>query len=73
VIRLRWFGHVQRRDREYIGKRMLNLELPGKLAIGRPNRRFMDVIKEDIKVLGVRGEEAEDKVMRRQKMSCGDP
>ena len=28
--RLRWFGHVQRRNTEYIGRRMLEMELPGK-------------------------------------------
>ncbi|MCJ8731241.1 hypothetical protein PDJAM_G00197160 [Pangasius djambal] len=28
--RLRWFGHVQRREREYIGRRMLDMELPGR-------------------------------------------
>ncbi|KAK3522092.1 hypothetical protein QTP70_024358, partial [Hemibagrus guttatus] len=26
--RLRWFGHVQRRESEYIGRRMLDMELP---------------------------------------------
>ncbi|MCJ8747135.1 hypothetical protein PDJAM_G00149940 [Pangasius djambal] len=28
--RLRWFGRVQRREREYIGRRMLDMELPGR-------------------------------------------
>ncbi|KAK3524837.1 hypothetical protein QTP86_007578 [Hemibagrus guttatus] len=28
--RLRWFGHVQRRVSEYIGRRMLDMELPGR-------------------------------------------
>ncbi|XP_048056909.1 uncharacterized protein LOC125274573 [Megalobrama amblycephala] len=28
--RLRWFGHVQRRESEYIGKRMLRLEPPSR-------------------------------------------
>ncbi|KAK3542168.1 hypothetical protein QTP86_016423 [Hemibagrus guttatus] len=27
--RLRWSGHVQRRESEYIGRRMLDMELPG--------------------------------------------
>ncbi|KAK2902094.1 hypothetical protein Q8A73_011840 [Channa argus] len=43
--RLRWFGHVQRRHCEYIGRRMLRLELPGRRSRGRPKRRFMDVVR----------------------------
>lgn len=27
--RLRWFRQVQRRESEYIGRRMMKLELPG--------------------------------------------
>ncbi|KAK3550945.1 hypothetical protein QTP70_010120 [Hemibagrus guttatus] len=38
--RLRWFGHVQRRESEYIGRRMLDMELPGRRQRGRPKRRF---------------------------------
>ncbi|KAK3518494.1 hypothetical protein QTP70_001487 [Hemibagrus guttatus] len=37
--RLRWFGHVQRRKSEYIGRRMLDMELPGRRQRGRPKRR----------------------------------
>jgi hypothetical protein len=40
--RLRLFGHVHRRDRDYYVKRMLNLELPGPRARARPKRLFMD-------------------------------
>ncbi|KAK3564237.1 hypothetical protein QTP86_011967 [Hemibagrus guttatus] len=32
--RLRWFGHVQRRESEYIGRRMLDMELPALQGIG---------------------------------------
>ncbi|KAF7647206.1 hypothetical protein LDENG_00175930 [Lucifuga dentata] len=71
--RLRWFGHVQRRDSEHIGRRMLRLELPGRRPRGRPKRRFMDVVKEDMKLVGVREEEAEDRVRWRQMIRCGDP
>ncbi|KAK3533820.1 hypothetical protein QTP70_031295, partial [Hemibagrus guttatus] len=38
--RLRWFGHVQRRESEYIGRRMLDMELPGRRQRGRPKRRL---------------------------------
>jgi hypothetical protein len=52
--------------RECIDKRMLNLELTGKRARGRPKLQFMFVVKENMKVVGARGEEAEEKVRRRQ-------
>ena len=28
--RLRWYGHVMRRDQEYVGRKMIEMELPGK-------------------------------------------
>ncbi|KAK3568487.1 hypothetical protein QTP86_008540 [Hemibagrus guttatus] len=40
--RLRWFGHVQRRESEYIGRRILDMELPGRRQRGRPKRRSED-------------------------------
>ncbi|MCJ8736618.1 hypothetical protein PDJAM_G00014560 [Pangasius djambal] len=52
--RLRWFGHVQRRESEYIGRRMLDMELPGRRRRGRPKRRYMEVINEDMKLVGAR-------------------
>ena len=39
--RLRWYGHLRRKDDGYIGRRMLRMELPGKRKRGRPKRRFM--------------------------------
>ncbi|KAI5612903.1 hypothetical protein C0J50_4635, partial [Silurus asotus] len=34
--RLRWFGYVQRRDMDCIGRRMLRMEPPGRRKRGRP-------------------------------------
>ena len=34
--RLRWYGHVMRGDHEYVGKKMMEMELPGKRKRGRP-------------------------------------
>ncbi|KAK3548617.1 hypothetical protein QTP70_015563, partial [Hemibagrus guttatus] len=59
--RLRWFGHVQRRESEYIGRRMLDMELPGRRQRGRPKRRYMDGINEDMKLVGASVEDAEDR------------
>ena len=46
--RLRWYGHVMRRDQEYVGRKMMEMELPGKKKKGRPKRRFLYVVKEDV-------------------------
>ncbi|KAK3525918.1 hypothetical protein QTP70_010973 [Hemibagrus guttatus] len=71
--RLRWFGHVQRRESEYIGRRMLDMELPGRRQRGRPKRRYMDGIKEDMKLVGASVEDAEDRDRWREMIRCGDP
>ncbi|KAK3514245.1 hypothetical protein QTP70_011238 [Hemibagrus guttatus] len=71
--RLRWFGHVQRRESEYIGRRMLDMELPGRRQRGRPKRRYMDGINEDMKLVGASVEDAEDRDRWRAMIRCGDP
>ncbi|MCJ8736039.1 hypothetical protein PDJAM_G00254220 [Pangasius djambal] len=71
--RLRWFGHVQRRESEYIGRRMLDMELPGRRRRGRPKRRYMEAINEDMKLVGASVEDAEDRDRWRVMIRCGDP
>ena len=45
--RLRWFGQVQRR---------------GRRPRGWPKRRFMDAVKEDVQIVGVRVEDTKNRV-----------
>lgn len=71
VARLRWFRQVQRRDSEDIGRR--SFKLPDRRPGGRPKRRLIDGVKEDMKVTGVREEDAEDRVIWRPLFHCGDP
>ena len=46
--KLRWYGHIMRRDQEYVGRKMMEMELPRKRKRGRPKRRFLDVVKKDM-------------------------
>ena len=59
------------KDDGYIVRRMLRMELLGKRKQGRPKRRFMDVVKEDMAEVEVTEEETE--ANRRWKIRCGDP
>ena len=70
--RLRWYGHVRRKDDGYFGIRMLMMEFPGKRKRGRPKRRFMDVVKEDMAEVEVTEEDTEDRNKWRWIIRCGD-
>ena len=61
--RLRWYGYVIRRDQKYVGRKMMKMELPGKRRRGRPKRRFLDVVKEDMKEVGAKEMDIEDRKM----------
>ena len=71
--RPRWFGHVRRKDDGYIGRRTLRMQLAGKRKRGRPKRRFMDVVKEDMGEPEVTEEDTEGRNNWRWKICCGDP
>ena len=68
--RLRWFRHVRRRDVSYIGRMMLKMELPGKKKSGRPKRRFIDIVREDMQVVGATEEDAEDRKTWKEMIRC---
>ena len=71
--RLRWFGHVLRKDYGCIGGKMLRVELPVKRKRGSPKRRFMDAMREDIAEVEVKEEAAEERIELRLNIRCGDP
>ena len=48
------------------------MELPGKRKRGRPKRRFMDVVKDDMAEVDVTEEDTVDRNNWRRKIRCGD-
>ena len=70
--RLRWYGHVMRRDQEYVGRRMMEMKLLGKRR-GRPRRRFLDVVKEDMGEVGAKETDVENRMVWRKIIRCGYP
>ena len=51
---------------------MARMELPGNRKRGRPNRRFMDAVRDNI-VVEVTEEDAEDRTKLRWNIHCGEP
>ena len=46
--RLKWYDHVLRREDEYVGKRVMAMEVPGNKRRGRSKRRWLDGIRNDL-------------------------
>ncbi|KAI8494178.1 Transcriptional adapter 1 [Branchiostoma belcheri] len=46
--RLRWYGHLQRMDRDRWPKRILTLDVEGPNPRGRPRRKWYDNVREDL-------------------------
>ena len=47
--RLRWFGHIARRNEEVEIKKVFELKIEGWRKRVRPVKRWIDVIEEDMK------------------------
>ena len=59
--RLRWFGHVERRDELCWLKRIETLQVDGDRVKGRPRKRWREVLKEDMRKKGLCREDAWDR------------
>ena len=70
--RQRWYEHVMRRDQEYVGRKMMEMELPGKRRRGRP-KRFLNVVKEDMGEVGAKKTNVKDRKVWRIMIRCGHP
>ena len=48
-IRLRWVGHVKRRDENSILRKVMKLGVEGRRPVGRPKKTWCKVVDEDRK------------------------
>ena len=71
--RLRWYGHVMSRNEEYVGRKIMEMELPGKRKTGRPKRRLLDVVKEDMGKVSARETDVENRTVWRKMIRSGYP
>ena len=60
-----------RRDQEYVARKMMEMELPGKRRRGKPKRRFLDVVKEDMGEVGAKEMDVKDRKVWIMMIRCG--
>ena len=70
--RLLWYEHVKRTE-DYVGKRMMEMAVPGRRKRGRPRRRWMDLVRKDMERVGAREGDKVHRMKWRILSRCGDP
>ena len=66
----RWFGHVKRRDQDYVGRKTLEMAPPGRRKRGRPKQRWMDCVNRDMRAIGTTKDEVHDRTGWRRIVSA---
>ena len=59
--RLRWYGHVKRREQHNVCRRTPDAMPPAKRKRGRPRLRWMDCVRNDMKIIGVTENDASNR------------
>ena len=63
--RLRWYGHVLRKDDDWV-KKCMEYEIEGPRPRGRPKRTWREVVREDCQAHKMNKEDAVDRCKRRK-------
>ena len=71
--RLRWHNHVERKDAAKTVRSIMEMEIKGNRGRGRPKKRWMDYIKEDLTVKKLTTHMARDRKMWRIRIRAPDP
>ena len=64
---------VMRREEHYVGRRAMVMKVHGRRRRGRPQRRWMDKVKDDIKEKGLSTDDEYDRATWRRMSSYIDP
>jgi hypothetical protein len=70
---LQWYGHVERRDESYIGKRVERMKVRGRKGRGRPKKRWKYCVNQDLGEKNLSGHEVHNRVAWKRLTRNADP
>ena len=71
--RLRWYGHVMRREQDNILRKVWFAPVEGRRSRGRQKIRLRDAVARDMRAVGVRDDEWENRANWRRQCRAADP
>ena len=71
--RLRWYGHVMRREDEMSIKKTLQKPVTGKRLRGRQRKRWKDTVKKDMEGKGLTPDDTKDGDVWKRKIQSANP
>ena len=71
--RLRWFGHVMRRESNNHLRQVMEMEVPGRRPRGRPKGRWRDRLASDMRLLRVTDDDVHDRQFWKKRITAADP
>ena len=72
-VRLRWYGHVMRSENYYVGRKVMEMDVPWRRRRGRPKKRWKDCVVEDMKVNNLLEHYVQDRTRWRRLTMNSDP
>ena len=62
-----------RKEEEYVGRRIIELPLPGRRRVGKPKKRWKDNIKDDFKQKNIDTQQVHNRHQWRRLIQNSDP
>lgn len=71
--KLRWYGHIKRRDENELVRKMLDMDVQGRRRRGRPKKRWMDGVREEMRERGIEDHMTQDRNLWKKIICYKDP